>query len=72
MADRWLLLLSGCCRQVSKLCFWKNGRQVVVIVRWLLLAGKYSRVSGSIVDRWLLFKGGCYRQVSIVVSLVVS
>ena len=44
---------------------------MVVIVRWLLYAGKYSCVSGSMVDRWLLLKGGCYRQVSIVVSLVV-
>ena len=30
-----------------------------VIVRWLLKAGKYSYVSGSIVDRWMLLKGGC-------------
>ena len=42
-----------------------------VIVRWLLKAGKYSCVSGSMVDRWLLFQGGCCRQVSIVVSLAV-
>ena len=27
-----------------------------VIVRWLLKAGKYSCVSGSIVDRCMLFK----------------
>ena len=44
---------------------------MVVIVRWLLKAGKYSCVSGSMVDRWLLLSGGCYRQVSIIVSLVV-
>ena len=38
---------------------------------WLLLTGKYSCVSGSIVDRWLLLKGGCCRRISIVVSLAV-
>ena len=30
------------------------GRQVVVIVRWLLLAGKLICISGSMVDRWLI------------------
>ena len=44
---------------------------MVVIVRWLLYAGEYSCVSGSMVDRWLLLYGGCYRQVSTVMSLVV-
>ena len=44
---------------------------MVVIVKWLLKAGKYSCVSGTIVDRWMLLLSGCYRQVSIVVSLVV-
>ena len=38
---------------------------------WLLLTGKYSCASGSIVDRWVLLSGGCCRQVSTVVSLVV-
>ena len=38
---------------------------------WLLLTGKYSCVSGSIVDRWVLLLGGCRRRISIVVSLVV-
>ena len=33
---------------------WQNGRQVDVIVRWLLKAGKYGRISGSMVDRWML------------------
>ena len=42
-----------------------------VIEMWLLLTGKYSCVSGSIVDRWVLLKGGCCRRISIVVSLVV-
>ena len=37
-----------------------------VIVRWLLKAGKYSCVSGSMVDRWMLLKGGCCRQISIL------
>ena len=46
-------------------------RQVDVFVRWLLQAGKYSHVSGSMVDRWMLLQGGCCRQVSTVVSLVV-
>ena len=36
---------------------------------WLLLTGKYSCVSGSIVDRWMLLQGGCCRRISIVVSL---
>ena len=27
-----------------------------VIVRWLLLTGKHSRISGSMVDRWMLFE----------------
>ena len=30
------------------------GRQVDVIEMWLLLPGKYSCVSGSIVDKWVL------------------
>ena len=34
---------------------WQYGRQVDVIEMWLLLTGKYSCVSGSIVDRWVLF-----------------
>ena len=38
-----------------------------VIVRWLLKAGKYSCVSGSMVDRWMLLKGGCCSQKSITV-----
>ena len=54
MVDRWMLLLSGCCRQESIVVSLINGRHVVVIVRWLLYAGKYSCVSGSMVDRWLL------------------
>ena len=33
---------------------WPYGRQVDVIEMWLLLTGKYSCVSGSIVDRWVL------------------
>ena len=33
---------------------WQYGRQVDVIEMWLLLTGKYSCVSGSIVDRWVL------------------
>ena len=41
-----------------------------IIVRWLLKAGKYSRVPDSMLDRWMLLKGGCCRQVSIVMSLV--
>ena len=41
------------------------------IVRWLLKAGKYSCVSGSMVDRWMSLKGGCCRQINIFVSLVV-
>ena len=44
---------------------------MVVIVKWLLKAGRYSCVSGSMVDIWLLLLSGCCRQVSIVVSLVV-
>ena len=46
------------------------GIDVVVIVRWLLYAGKYRSISGSMVDRWMLLEGGCCRQVSTVVSLV--
>ena len=42
-----------------------------VIVRWLLLTGKYSGISGSMVDRWMLLKCGCCCQESTVVSLVV-
>ena len=42
-----------------------------VIVRWLLKAGKYSCVFGSMLDRWVLLKGGCCRQKSTVMSLVV-
>ena len=42
-----------------------------VIVRGLLLAGKYSCVSGSMIEWWLLLIGDCCRQVSTVVSLVV-
>ena len=30
-----------------------------VIVRWLLLTGKYSGISGSMVDRLMLLKCGC-------------
>ena len=30
---------------------------------WLLLTGKYSCVSGSIVDRWVLLYGGCCRRI---------
>ena len=45
---------------------------MVVIVRWLIQAGKFSCVSGSILDRWMLLKGGCYRQVIIDVSLIVG
>ena len=41
-----------------------------VIVRWLLKAGKYSCVSGSMVDRWMSLKGGCCKQKSTVMSLV--
>ena len=33
---------------------WKYGRQVGVFVRWLLLTGKYSCDSDSMVDRWVL------------------
>ena len=33
---------------------WQYGRQADVIETWLLLTGKYSCVSGSIVDRWVL------------------
>ena len=33
---------------------WQYGRQVDVIEMRLLLTGKYSCVSGSIVDRWVL------------------
>ena len=50
---------------------WQYGRQVDVIEMWLLLTGKHSCVSGSIVDRWVLLLGGCCRRISIVVSLVV-
>ena len=53
MVDRWMLLLGDCCRQVSIVVSLIGG-QVDVIVRWLLKAGKYSCVSGSMVDRWLL------------------
>ena len=42
-----------------------------VIVRWLLKAGKYSCVFGSMLHRWMLLKGGCCRQKSTVMSLVV-
>ena len=31
-----MLLSGGCCRQVSTVVFLVVGRQVVVIVRWLL------------------------------------
>ena len=31
-----------------------------VIVRWLLLTGKYSCASDSMVDRWVLLLGGCF------------
>ena len=44
---------------------------MVVIVRRLLKAVKYSCISVSIVDRWLLFKGDCCRQVSTIMSLLV-
>ena len=30
------------------------GRHLVVIVRWLLYAGKFIDISGNMVDRWLL------------------
>ena len=43
----------GCCRQVSTVVS-QYGRQVGVIVRWLLLTGKYSCASDSMVDRWVL------------------
>ena len=33
---------------------WQYGRQVGVIVRWLLLTGKYSCASDGMVDRWVL------------------
>ena len=42
-----------------------------VIVRWLMKAGKYSCVSGSMIDRWMLLKGGRCKQISIIVFLVV-
>ena len=42
-----------------------------VIVRWLMKAGKYSCVCGSMVDRWMLLKGGYCKQISIIVFLVV-
>ena len=42
-----------------------------VTVSWLLYAGRYSCVSGTIVDRWMLLLSGCCRQVRIVLSLVV-
>ena len=42
-----------------------------VIVGWLLKAGKYSCVSGSMVDRRMLLLGGCCKQISIIVFLVV-
>ena len=32
---------------------------------WLLLTGKYSCVSGSIVDSWVLLLGGCCMRISI-------
>ena len=41
------------------------------MLRWLLKAGKYSCVFGSMVDRWMLLKGSCCRQKSTVMSLVV-
>ena len=44
---------------------------MVVIVRWLLQAGKYICVSGSMADMRLLWYGGCCRQISTVVSRVV-
>ena len=50
MADRWVLLAGGCYRRVST----QYGRQMDVIVRWFLLAGKYSRISGNMVDVWML------------------
>ena len=40
-----------------KLCLWQYGRQVYVIVRWLLKAGRYSCVSGNMADRWMLLLG---------------
>ena len=42
-----------------------------VIVRWLLKAGKYSCVSGSMIDSRMSLKCGCCRQISIIVFLVV-
>ena len=42
-----------------------------VIVRWLMKAGKYGCVSGSMVDGWMLMKGGRCKQISIIVFLVV-
>ena len=36
------------------MCLWWYGGQMDVIVRWLLQAGKYSCVSGSMVYMWLL------------------
>ena len=50
----------GCyCKVVAidrkvQLYLWQYGRQVDVIEMWLLLTGKYSCFSGSIVDRWVL------------------
>ena len=42
-----------------------------VIVRWLMKAGKYSCVCGSMVDRWMLLKGGRCKQISIILFTVV-
>ena len=44
---------------------------MVLIVGYLLSAGKYSLVSTSMLERWLLVKGICFRQVSIVCYLLV-
>ena len=44
---------------------------MLLLLLWLLKAGKYSCVSSSMVDRCLLLKGGCCRQESTAVSLVV-
>ena len=40
-------------RKVQSYLWW-YGRQVDVIEMWLLLTGKYSCVSGSIVDKLML------------------
>ena len=57
MVDRWMLLLGGCCRQISLVV---SG---VMVDRWVLLLGGCCRQVSIVVSLIVWWTGGCYCKV---------